>query len=158
MGDGKLLREFAVEDGAVVNLMVKAVVAPTPEPAAVEVPFVPMSEGPIPTFTVSSEPSSRLGGIPPIATSLPDSAFASPTTISPGTMGESAHFISTVSSPSLWKDAYALLQRHFGATEEGQVEAKKAWESWLSGSREYISASDKALIREHVGVSAMGGF
>lgn len=155
MGDGKLLREFAVENGAVVNLMIKAV---TPPVATAPPPPEAPVEG-IPSLTFSSAPSPSITGRVPlsISTSLPDSAFGAPSTVNPSTVGESQHFLSTISSPALWGDALELLNRNFGDTEEGEGQARRTWESWLGGSREWISPSQKALIREQVGVSAMGG-
>lgn len=121
MGDAKLLREFAVEEGAVVNLMIKASV--------------------VPDVTVTTGDSDDPQTVPALSIEIP----AEPTT---------DPFATKLSSPQLWIDAYALLQKQFGT--EG-VEAQRVWELWLEGSLSHISASDKALIRERVGITAMGG-
>lgn len=63
-------------------------------------------------------------------------------------------FSSRLASPQLWKDAYAILKKQYGGDEN---QAKRAWELWLDGSIAFITPSQKAMIREAAGISAMGG-
>lgn len=189
MASDRLLKDFAIEDGSVVNLMVSKppgtasapvpaaapanTLSPAPAQSAKLSPPASPSSGPppperhthrsVPSLTLSfsdapssgaSAASSPGGEHPPslnVVTSLPldvDMQDASP-------MYEAPPFNAKVSDPALWTGAWELLQRHFGPDKEG--EAQLAWEAWLAGSREYITPSDKALIRHKVGLSAMGG-
>jgi hypothetical protein len=76
---------------------------------------------------------------------------------STATGGDSEAFISTIGDPELWIETYAMLLRRFGNDERGEREAKKVWEAWLMGARNWIQPGTKALIREKTGISAMGG-
>ena len=124
MGDAKLLREFEVKDGDVVNLMVKA--------GAPVVPELTLTTD----TTDKSIPALSLVIPPPEAEIKPDS------------------FNARLASPQLWKDAYAILKKQYSGDEN---QAKRAWELWLDGSIAFITPSEKAKIRESVGISAMGG-
>ncbi|TNY19977.1 hypothetical protein DMC30DRAFT_398946 [Rhodotorula diobovata] len=153
MGDGKLLREFDVQDGAVVNLMVtKAPAAPASSPAAAA-----SSPGAVPSLTLS-EPSSS-AATNPRQVSLAKDLDALPLSTSssspahPEHAGYSPAFLSSVSSPNLWQSVRDTVQGHV----EGDKEAQRVWEAMFDGAQEWIRPSDKALIRERVGYSAMGG-
>jgi len=180
MGDTKLVKEFAIANGAAtVNLMVsKPSAGPTATPPSLDLPPPlanapdpatsspassgpdPLSLGPIPSLTLSTDPvpSPTNPAAPKLsietdllatnADFLPPSGPAS---------GDSHAFISTIGNPDLWVETYALLLRRFGNDDKGQREAKKVWEAWLMGAREWIEPGTKALIRERCGISAMGG-
>lgn len=60
-----------------------------------------------------------------------------------------------VSRPELWTETFEVLKRHFG--EGRDSDAKEVWEAWLGAAQGWIEPGDKALIRERVGISAMGG-
>ena len=180
MGDTKLLKEFAIADGAAtVNLMVsKPAAGPTATPPALDLPPAAASAadpaspssvasgpdpaflGPIPSLTLSTDPMpSPTNPTAPklsIETDLlaNNADFLPPST---ATGGDSEAFISTVGDPELWIETYALLLRRFGNDEKGEREAKKVWEAWLMGARDWIQPGTKALIREKTGISAMGG-
>lgn len=156
MGDAKLLKEFAgVEDGAVVNLMIKAtptplvpVSAPTDEPVpmdGIEVPALTLSS-PLPSPNPAAGPASSRPPLSISTTSIPVVAPARdlPTGIA-----------ATISDPALWSDAYDLLRKRFGEARESDV--REVWEAWFGGAQGWIEPGAKALIRERVGISAMGG-
>ncbi|BGP32060.1 hypothetical protein JCM10296v2_003839 [Rhodotorula toruloides] len=147
MGDTKLLKEFAVQDGTVVNLMVTKTTAP---------PAASTSSDPsdVPALTLS-EPSSSSN---PPQVSLARDLDHLPLTTStsadnPQLAGESDAFLSSVSSASLWQDVRNVCEARFDRKDEAQ----RVWEGMFAGAREWISPNDKALIREQVGYSAMGG-
>ncbi|BGP24632.1 ubiquitin family protein [Rhodotorula toruloides] len=148
MGDTKLLKEFAVQDGTVVNLMVTKATAPTPATSSSSDPTD------VPALTLS-EPSSSIN---PPQVSLSRDLDHLPLTTStsaddPQLAGESDAFLSTISSPSLWRDVRNVCEARFDKKDEAQ----RVWEGMFAGARDWISPNDKALIREHVGYSAMGG-
>ncbi|BGP40066.1 hypothetical protein JCM10449v2_004024 [Rhodotorula kratochvilovae] len=156
MGDGKLLREFGVRDGAVVNLMItKAPAAPAPA-AASPSPAASSSSPAVPALTLSDPSTSSAPH--PTEVSLARDLDSLPLTTStsadhPELAGLSPSFLSTVSSPALWQSVREAVEGHFGA----EVEAQQVWEAMFSGAREWIRPNDKALVREKVGYSAMGG-
>ncbi|ORY92876.1 hypothetical protein BCR35DRAFT_286264 [Leucosporidium creatinivorum] len=158
MGGDRLLKEFAVEEGSVVTLMTAKPATPapaTPSPVPSLSPAHPPAEkhthNRVPSLTLT-EPISSTSAVPSLSINtspeipLPDEAPSSPTP---------DRFSTTMSDPTLWIQAYELLKQQFG--EGREAEAQRAWEGWLSGSREAISPGDKALIRSRVGLSAMGG-
>ncbi|KAM0787821.1 hypothetical protein ACM66B_003875 [Microbotryomycetes sp. NB124-2] len=159
MGGDRLLKEFSVENGSVVNLMITkpaASASPAPTPAAAAAAAAPSASGSatpisVPSFTLSEPAPATSTGPPSLqinTTSLPiDDGSLTPSAPPP--------FNTKISDPALWIGAWDLLKQHFGEDNEG--EAQQAWESWLGGAREWISPGDKALIRDRVGLSAMGG-
>ncbi|SCV74322.1 BQ2448_6754 [Microbotryum intermedium] len=198
MGDTKLLREFAVENGSVVNLMITKAAAQAqaadPEPteatatpagasttlastsSALSPPSTPAHGGTasgrhsrVPSLTLSEPPEpytpSRRGSSAGSHRSVPSLSITTDLLSSPLSLDShqpasarsagSDEFIAGVSNPTLWTEAFELLKRHF---EGDESKAQSVWESWLSGSRDWISPGDKALIRSKAGVSAMGGY
>lgn len=135
MGDDKLIREFAIKDGAVVNLMITKAVAKTEEDG---------DEPPSITLTTGGSGS----GSPKLSLAIPATPVTAPAKLPADVV---------ISSPALWIDVLALLRSQFADSPEGERNAVSTWESWLSASIDRISASDKALIRERAKVSAMGG-
>lgn len=125
MGDAKLLREFEVKDGDVVNLMVSKASAPA-----------------VPELTLTSDATDK--SIPALSLVIPP----------PEAETKVDSFNSRLAAPQLWKDAYAILKKQYGGDEN---QARRAWELWLDGSIAFITPSEKAMIRESVGNSAMGG-
>lgn len=165
MGDGKLLKEFPVEDGSVVTLMTAKVAAPVPSPELVPVPtpILEAASGLAPPPAVSPRPSPPStpvrGSSHRSVPSLTISTDLSPSTSSTGVpfhesiSNDKSHFDTVIASPDLWTDAMEVLRKHFG----DESEAHRAWEAWLSGSVGFMTASEKALIRSKVGLSSMGG-
>jgi len=179
MGDTKLLKEFNITVGAAtVNLMVsKPTSGPTATPPALDLPPAsasaadpatpssvgsgpdPMSLGPIPSLTLSTDPMPSPTNPTAPKLSIETDLLAKGDFLPPSTAtgGDSEAFISTVGDPELWIETYAMLLRRFGNDERGEREAKKVWEAWLMGARDWIQPGTKALIREKTGISAMGG-
>lgn len=168
MGDTKLLKEFNVQDGAVINLMVtKSSVALPPPTASTtstanagtssddpeEVSTAPA----VPSLTLSEpgadstsskttrRPSISLDNLPP-----PSSSSAS--------VHSSAAYRERIQQPELWQEIRAVLENKFAGIENKDAECQQAWEAMLAGCQEWIDPGKKALIREKVGYSAMGGY
>lgn len=183
MGDTKLLKEFAITDGAAtVNLMVSKSASAggaTATPPALDLPPAaasasapdpstpttsagpdPSSLGPIPSLTLSTDPMPSPTNPTAPKLSIETDLLATNADFLPpsaATGGDSDAFLATIGDPELWIETYAMLLRRFGSDERGEREAKKVWEAWLMGAREWIEPGTKALIRERTGVSAMGG-
>lgn len=134
MGDDKLLREFGVKNGDVVNLMISKA-APATASAS----------------TTSDEPV-----VPPLTLTEPTSALSKPleSVVLPVGAAQS-HSDKVIASPAFWIDVLALLRRQFGNTVEGERNAVSTWETWLTGSLPRISPSEKAMIRQQTGLLAM---
>ncbi|GAA5960751.1 hypothetical protein JCM3765_007320 [Sporobolomyces pararoseus] len=161
MGDQKLLKEFNVQDGAVINLMVtKTAAVPTttksssddPEEATAQaVPSLTLSEPSASTSSSSdstastTKPSISLDNLPPAS---PSSASAH----------SSAAYRERIQQPELWEEIRSLLEKRFEGVENKDAECQQAWEAMLGGCQEWIDPGKKALIREKVGYSAMGGY
>ncbi|KAM0748255.1 hypothetical protein T439DRAFT_291946 [Meredithblackwellia eburnea MCA 4105] len=152
--DGKLLKEYGVEDGAVVNLMVKAP-APGSTPAAAASGSLSTptdTSAGVPSLTLSSpSPAGTPRGTSPTTSRLP---LSIDTSVTAPPAPELTGIAGVVSEPQFWVDAFQLLKTKFGGSE---AEAKEVWETWFSGGQKWIEPGRKALIREKVGVSAMGG-
>ncbi|GAA5989457.1 hypothetical protein JCM10908_000482 [Rhodotorula pacifica] len=82
--------------------------------------------------------------------------------------GESSNLLAGVGSTDLWLDIRRVCEEKFGSSDAGDEaasgeasrnrgDAQKVWEAMFAGARDWISPSQKALIREQVGYSAMGG-
>ncbi|GAA6027125.1 hypothetical protein JCM8097_002411 [Rhodosporidiobolus ruineniae] len=166
LADAKLLKEYPVEDGSVVTLMVAKSAASTPaasvpvrspNPAAASSSSDDPSDAPaVPALTLS-EPSTSSAPAPQLSLStdldhLPLSTSTSAD--NPAVVGESDSFLTTVASPELWEDVRELTERQFGKDSK---EAQKVWEAMFAGCRDWIRPNQKALVRERVGYSAMGG-
>lgn len=136
MSDTKLLKEFDVQSGAVVNLMVSKSV-----PAAASSSSTSSDDPPAVVLTTESGREKPAGKVAEGGASSGPSA------------AESEAFVRAISDASLWKDTLEQLKARFS----NERDAVKVWEAWLSSSLHWMSASDKARIREATGVSAMGG-
>ncbi|WWD16788.1 hypothetical protein CI109_101220 [Kwoniella shandongensis] len=155
--DTKLLKEYNVESGATIHLMIKT---PTAAPSAAASPALTSSEA---TFL----PPSSTSPAPPaltITTSLDSSSTAGmqmPLTMAdqvgpplgPQPQVSSATFHSAVSNPQFWQRIHALCVSEFAYEDE----ADAAWETFLTSMKGRLSAGEAAKIRDVVGVSGMGG-
>lgn len=174
MGDNKLLKEFAAVVAAhaadpntptVINLMVNksaaaaAAADPVDAPAAsAPSPKSPSKSGGIPELTLS-EPDPVTGHARRSSVSLRadldrTSASRDEANSSSSLAGESEQFLADVTAPDLWIDVRRVCEEKFS---RNGGEAQKVWEAMFGGARDWISPSQKALIREQVGYSAMGG-
>ncbi|GAA5885047.1 hypothetical protein JCM16303_006378 [Sporobolomyces ruberrimus] len=162
MGDSKLLKEFNVQDGAVINLMVTkpsaSAATPTPKTTTADDPeeATATSTG-VPSLTLSepsaSTSSSTTGTSKPVI-SLDN--YPPPSTTFPSVHCTAA-YSERIQSPELWEKIRGVLEGEFEGVENKEKEAQQAWEAMLGGCREWIDPGKKALIRERVGYSAMGG-
>lgn len=149
LADTKLLMEYELTDGAVINLIAKA--APPPAAAA-----------PAPS-QVPTTPVTRKGGDkaapPPSLTITTDAPGAEATdmrydlTPEPPSPVSGASFHSTLSSPSFWQKIHALCQEEF----MNEAEADTVVDTFLVAVKSRISANEAALIRDTIGVAGMGG-
>ncbi|GAA6015358.1 hypothetical protein JCM10207_008961 [Rhodosporidiobolus poonsookiae] len=162
MGDGKLLKEFPVEEGSTINLMVTKSSSPAPAaapPAASNAPSsaVPTPSSPsVPSLTLSEPQASNSADAPQLSlqTDLDHLPLSTSTTAdNPALVGQSNAFLAAVASPELWAEVRSVCERRF----ESGAEAQKVWEAMFSGARDFIPPNQKALVREQVGYSAMGG-
>ncbi|GAA6063676.1 hypothetical protein JCM10212_000412 [Sporobolomyces blumeae] len=196
MGDQKLLKEFDVQDGSVINLMVTkasatstaaaasasastrappgdptdadpadpslATSSTSPTRQAPTVPSLTLSEPSTASSTSASAPSGTTTvPLSPALDSLPlSSTVSNRATTSSIEAHSSASYRAQIASPQLWKEIRDVIEARFArdgrAANEG--EAQQAWEGMLAGCREWIEPGQKALIREEVGYSAMGGY
>lgn len=145
MADSKLLREYDVQDTAVINLMVKAgaplrtEAAPSggaPPAAAVASSEQAAAGSPAPAVTVSTE---RASGDFTAKTpaSAPDAGGDRPVDASVAPGSERTHAV--LAEPSLWADIHEVLQKH--STEAAVT--REILESWLGSSMPFLTPSDK---------------
>ncbi|GAA5964680.1 hypothetical protein JCM21900_000329 [Sporobolomyces salmonicolor] len=158
MGDSKLLKEFAIQDGTVINLMVTKTGPATPStssPSAADPADAPApSNSAVPALTLSMPSSSSNPPQLSLKTDLDSLPLATSTSAdNPSVTGSSEAFLASVSSPELWQDVRDVVEKRF----PNGGEAQKAWEAMFSGCQQWISPNQKALIRERVDYSAMGG-
>ncbi|GAA5977834.1 hypothetical protein JCM11641_006086 [Rhodosporidiobolus odoratus] len=161
MGDSKLLKEFPVEEGSTINLMVTKVASPAAAPSATHpstsaVPD-PSDSPSVPALTLSEPSTSTSVDAPQLSlqTDLDHLPLSTSTTAdNPALVGLSEDFLAGVISPELWQEIRDVVEKRFGAES---VDAQKIWEAMFSGAREYIAPNAKALVREKVGYSSMGG-
>lgn len=85
--------------------------------------------------------------------------------------GESSSLLAGVAATDFWLDIRRVCEEKFGPSDpsteastadeasknRNHADAQKVWEAMFAGARDWISPSQKALIREQVGYSAMGG-
>jgi len=176
LADAKLLKEYNVQDGDTVNLMVKPGVNWDPtKPKEPEIkqpkprlPAEPMSgltvageEGTAarkqrhsrtPSIVLSPSPSVDVPGASQekdIILSL-DSTAELPPRVPVETLSTFHH---TVAKPEFWQKLLAFLRQEF-TTES---DALQAWEEFLRASKGSLTAHEIAKIRDHVGVTGMAG-
>ncbi|GAA5980214.1 hypothetical protein JCM5350_000873 [Sporobolomyces pararoseus] len=160
MGDQKLLKEFNVQDGAVINLMVTKTVATKsssddPEEATAQaVPSLTLSEPSNTTSSSSNDSTTTTSTTKPSISldNLPPSSHSSASAHS------SAAYRERIQQPELWEEIRSVLEKKFEGIENKDAECQQAWEAMLGGCQEWIDPGKKALIREKVGYSAMGGY
>ncbi|KXN85832.1 hypothetical protein AN958_10718 [Leucoagaricus sp. SymC.cos] len=171
LADAKLLKEYNVQDGDTVNLMVKPgvnwdpskpkeeeILQPKPVVAGEGLPGLSVSEerttkkrhSRTPSIVLSPSPSSDLPGAAPekdILLTLDSSADQSVPVESLST------FHTTVSKPEFWEKLLAFVREEF-ATED---DALQAWEDFFRATKGSLTANQIAKIRDHVGVMGMAG-
>lgn len=175
LADTKLLKEYNVQDGDTVNLMVKPGVSWDPtKPKEPEIkqpqPKLPTESmsgltvaggggaarkqrhSRTPSIVLSPSPSSDIPGAgqeKDILLTL-DSAADLPPKVPIETLST---FHDTIAKPEFWQKLLAFLRQEF--TAEG--DAVQAWEEFLRASKGSLTASEIAKIRDFVGVMGMAG-
>lgn len=181
LADNKLLKEYdTIKANETIHLMIKAstttpssvLTAPNPsesdDPTTPKAnvlssstsdssqrspnPPVPMN---IPKITMEND-GGQLGEIPIIARSRSGSVHTS-SSHSPHS-GISESFRSLVTKNEFWVDLKEFLTQQFGPYgSSSESNARQMWEHWFIASKEWLSASDIARIREAAGISGMAG-
>ncbi|KAF5356779.1 hypothetical protein D9756_006708 [Leucocoprinus leucothites] len=173
LADAKLLKEYNVQDGDTVNLMLKPganwdpskpreekvereILQPKPVPAVPGL-FVSDESAPVgkrtrhsraPSIVLSPSPSSDAPGAAPERDIL--LTLDSETTAPVETM---TTYHTTVANPEFWEKLLAFVRNEF--TKE--ADALQAWEDFLRASKGSLTASEIAKIRDHVGIMGMAG-
>lgn len=148
LADNKLLMEYELADGAVINLIAKAAAPVAAAPAPSQVPTPPVTRK-----------SGEKAAAPPSLTITTDAPGAEATdmrydlTPEPPSPVSGASFHNTLSSPLFWQKIHALCQEEFS----NEAEADTVVDTFLVSVKSRISASEAALIRDTVGVAGMGG-
>ncbi|WVN90393.1 uncharacterized protein L203_105629 [Cryptococcus depauperatus CBS 7841] len=147
--DTKLLKEYAIDSGVTIHLMIKAPLAAS---SGNHSPALSVSEAtnqpPSLTITTALDESTNAG------TSMPLSVMdreAPP--LGPQPQVSSAAFHETIADPAFWQRIYALCVSQF----DNQQEAVSAWETFLLSMKSRLSAGEAAKIRDAVGITGMAG-
>lgn len=144
--DTKLLKEYGIDDGATVNLMIKPGFQwdrsekPEKQPAPLDTS--------IPSLVLSTTSPTSTTSRAPIPLSLDTSAAQLTAPAQPPT---SHH--ATISSPDFWHRLRAFLWGEFAKRED----ADATLEQFLVASKGSLTFSEIAKIRDAVGVVGMGG-
>ncbi|KAK0203796.1 hypothetical protein DFS33DRAFT_832532 [Desarmillaria ectypa] len=153
LADNKLLLEYPVHDGDVVNLILKdvppVIVAPTPmkpAPITTTTPATPSRHTRIPSVVLSPSPSPSADKPVDISLSL-DTDPPSPTRPSTST------YHNTLAKPEMWDRLYSFLRSEFTTDSDAQ----QAFEDFLRAGKTVLTANEVARIRDHVGVVGMAG-
>ncbi|BEI80227.1 hypothetical protein CcaverHIS002_0107560 [Cutaneotrichosporon cavernicola] len=148
LADAKLLKEYDIPDGAVINLLAKAPSpsAPAPSQIAPE-PIKGMSPGRpshlrAPSLTITTTDAMNI-----------DADFASDVSPEPPSPVSGANFHRTLSAPDFWHKVHNLCQDEFRI----EAEADTVFDCFLMSVKNRLSASETAKIRDEVGVTGMGG-
>ena len=147
--DSKLVKEYPIEDGSVLTLMLKpstTSTTPTPASTSSKPESNVQSRGP-PALTITTETNN----IPNEAVPVTDGDISVPPSGPPPQVC-SAEFHRTISDPKYWQRLHALCVSDF--TFEDDADA--AWETFLVSMKGRLSAGEAAKIRDVVGVR--GGF
>jgi hypothetical protein len=148
-----IIPRYAVKSGDKINLMVKP--GYTPAVSSAVPPPQPPSDA-VPDITVDaagpSNPSSLAGSASVAAASGSGSVVADPP--SPASALYSADFLSRAGAVEFWISLKAFLDQHL-AGDVDQVRA--TFETWLNASKDWLTPSQVAKIRDSVGITGMNG-
>ncbi|KZT01047.1 ubiquitin-domain-containing protein [Laetiporus sulphureus 93-53] len=167
--DGKLLQEYSVKDGDIINLIIKPgfdwdpskVPAPSsPRIAEGNIVLLPepaqhktrMGHGRIPSVVLSPSPSIS----PSPGETLVDIPLILDTSNSPSSPQSpriNTSYYATISQPTFWEHIQKFLESEF----PNNMDAATAWENFFCASKGELSASEIAKIRDHVGMIGMAG-
>jgi len=176
LADAKLLKEYNVQDGDTINLMVKSGVDWDPIAKPKELPSLLLSGAPplqeMQTTSLSPAPpeTEKKRGhsrIPSVVLSTPASPLEKPQdiqlvdgdgfTISTDMPTEpsipQSTYRTAVSQPEYWKNLLSFLKSRFPNNGDASI----AFEDYLGASKGVLTASEIAKIRDTVGVTGMAG-
>jgi hypothetical protein len=157
LADSKLLKEYGLADGAVINLMVKpgaaASAVPATPPAATLASPVPVHAG---AGGLSVSASSSAPRSPTLTITTPVEG-ALPTEVPGGLNFDDAPvspvatkaFHDTAANPAFWSKLHTLLHSEFAHGSD----ADTVFDSFLVSMRGRLTASESAKIRDVVGVA-----
>ncbi|KAJ7640695.1 hypothetical protein DFH06DRAFT_1214951 [Mycena polygramma] len=181
LADAKLVKEYPLADGDTVNLVLKALPASTPAsttststsatPSTTD-KDTPMSDAAKPP-TLSLTPSQVAAAAHPRRHQRIPSVVLSPSPSSESPAGSPANDITltldaeggglpaeeisayhvALAEPVFWEKLLTFLNESFPSP----ADAERAWEDFLRASKNTLTASEVARIRDHVGVSGMAG-
>jgi UV excision repair protein RAD23 len=145
LADAKLLKEYDLADGAVINLLAKAAPpAPAPSQAA---------PSPVKGDTIAPARPTHLRAPSLTITTTDamdiDAEFASDVSPEPPSPVSGASFHRTLSSPEFWHKVHALCQDEFRT----EAEADTVFDNFLMSVKNRLTASETAKIRDEVGIT-----
>ena len=177
LADTKLLKEYGLEDGSVVHLMVKRSTSPVKaaEPAPATSPAAAAagasaglaaatstpqasSHGNGHGRTLSNVSMSSVTSQPPLLTVTTDDGACS-SDVSMYDVSETASPVSSrafhdvAASPEFWQKIHALCEEEFAARKDADF----VFDTFLVAMKGRLSANEAAKIRDVVGVAGMGG-
>ncbi|KNZ55724.1 hypothetical protein VP01_25g6 [Puccinia sorghi] len=184
LADNKLLKEYeAIQTGETIHLMIKpdsaaANLAFSDRPSSVIVePGTPISEKTLANATADS--GSAKDAEPKLAMKIPkitmevDGSDSSEQPIISRSRSGSVHtnplysphlgisesFKTVVTSDQFWIGTRQFLESQFAGPVDGpgEANARQLWEHWFNSSKEWLSPSEIARIREATGISGMAG-
>ncbi|KAJ9103952.1 hypothetical protein QFC21_002415 [Naganishia friedmannii] len=167
LADAKLLKEYDIQDGAVVHVILKPGWEkereqqipggdPTPPKEGTSIPVEPIpTPGSVPVLTISdadptTDNTTSAHTLPPRAVTAAD--ISNPP-LGPGPVNTSAPFHATLARPEFWEKVHGLCRAEF----EDARDADGCWKAFLDGIKGRLSAGEIAKIIDVVGVTGMGG-
>jgi hypothetical protein len=137
---------YAVKSGDKVNLMVKPGYTPAPLKSTKPSPEA------VPDITVSSANNTYPSSLATAAAST--TPIVTPFSTSPASALYSAEFLSRACSADFWISLKKFLDGQLGGDED---QVRTAFETWLNASKEWLTPSQVAKIRDSVGITGMNG-
>ncbi|ESK90889.1 ubiquitin family protein [Moniliophthora roreri MCA 2997] len=179
LADNKLLKEYPIKAGDVVNLMVKtgfdwdpSKLPSAPVTIAQPAPIVPSQSGAsltsdtgigsgsgrrghqrIPSVVLSPSPANDSPSPSPQFRPMDIELDIDDTQTDPPAKEVVGSYHEVVSKPEFWERLSIFLKSEF----PNEIDAVTAWEEFLTISKANLTASEIAKIRDHVGVVGMAG-
>lgn len=163
LADAKLLKEYDLQDGATVHVMLKPGWEkeraqqipggdPTPTKEGTSIPVEPKpTPGSVPALTISdadpaTDNTTSATTLPPRPVTAAD--ISNPP-LGPGPVNTSAPFHATLAKPEFWEKVHGLCRQEF----EDERDADGCWKAFLDGIKGRLSAGEIAKIIDVVGVT-----
>ncbi|KAJ7512859.1 hypothetical protein B0H11DRAFT_2302651 [Mycena galericulata] len=175
LADAKLLKEYPIQDGDTVNLVLKATssISPTTAMATDPKPSIALTlDSPSPSLSQSSGGGKRHQRIPSVVLSPSPSSETPPGALGLGAErditltldtdtsptlppAELSSYHTAIADPEFWERLLAFLRTTLPSP--APADALHAFETFLNASKGTLSASEVARIRDWVGVVGMSG-